>query len=130
MHATTRESSDQTLTRLIRALDRQQPVTITYTKADGTETVRTIELYDVRVTQAGDVLLKAMDRQTGESRSFRLDRLIAYTVHRTNYTVPRPTTDNPAAHGLAATTSRVAELTPATVTTARRLDVLSDLLAA
>lgn len=91
MKNTTTETQAQTLTRLLAAADRQHPVTITYTKADGTETLRTIEIYDTRTTKAGDIILKAMDRETGESRTFRLDRIKAYTVHRTAYTVARPT---------------------------------------
>ncbi|MFI8301553.1 WYL domain-containing protein [Streptomyces nigra] len=93
MRHTSRETSTQTLTRLIKALDAKHPVTITYTKADDTQTIRTIELYDITISAAGDILLKAMDRETGESRTFRLDRLVAYTIHRTAYTVPRPAAD-------------------------------------
>lgn len=105
MRHTNRETSTQTLTRLIKALDAKQPVTITYVRADGTTTVRTIELYDVIVSAAGDILLKAMDRETGESRTFRLDRLSSYTVHRSTYTVERPAADQPTApaHELATT---------------------------
>jgi predicted DNA-binding transcriptional regulator YafY len=91
---TARQTSSRTTADLYRAMDRQHPVTITYTKADGTETLRTIEIYDIRTTAKGDTILKAMDRTTGESRTFRIDRLVAYTVHRTAYVVPRdqPTT--------------------------------------
>lgn len=130
MHRTANETTEQTLARPVRALDHQHPVTIIYTRADGAETLRTIEIYDITITKAGDVLLKAMDRTSGESRSWRLDRVTAYTVHRTTYTVPRTTNDTPTGHGLAVTTPRVAEPTPATITTTRRLDVLTDLLAA
>jgi|SRR5689334_15859236 len=81
--------------RIQKAADREQPVTITYTKADGTETVRTIEPLTLKVTKAGDTLIQAMDRLSGEKRSFRLDRVSAYTVHRTRRTVrteaPAPT---------------------------------------
>ncbi|MFC8862639.1 WYL domain-containing protein [[Kitasatospora] papulosa] len=93
MKTTTNETQAQTLTRLLAAADRQHPVTITYTKADGTQTIRTIEIYDIRTTKAGDITLRAMDRETGESRTFRLDRIQAYTVHRTAYTVARPVKD-------------------------------------
>lgn len=98
MKHTKNETQHQTLTRLITALDKQQPVTITYTKADDTETIRTIELYDITISQAGDILLKAMDRETGESRTFRLDRLISYTVHRTSYLIERAASDDEPAH--------------------------------
>jgi predicted DNA-binding transcriptional regulator YafY len=93
MRHTANETSTQTLTRLITALDKQQPVTITYTKADGSETIRTIEIYNVIVSQAGDILVRAMDRETGESRSFRVDRIQAYTIHRTAYVLEIPSTD-------------------------------------
>lgn len=90
MKITANETQAQTLTRLLAAADRHHPVTITYTKADGTQTVRTVEVYDVRTTKAGDITLKAMDRDSQESRTFRLDRITAYTTHRTTYLVPRP----------------------------------------
>ncbi|WP_171908283.1 WYL domain-containing protein [Streptomyces niveus] len=90
MKATAKQTTTKTLADLYTAADRQHPVTITYTKADGTETLRTIEIYDIHTTKAGDIVLKAMDRETGESRTWRLDRISAYTVHRTAYLVPRP----------------------------------------
>ena len=129
MKHTANETSTTTLTRLIKALDNRHPVTITYTKADGTETIRTIELYDITVSAAGDIILKGMDRQTGESRSFRLDRLISYTTHRTEYTVARPTADEPKAgpgRGLAS----VVVLYPVDLPIAGRVELLADALAA
>lgn len=129
MRHTANETSTQTLTRLITALDKQQPVTITYIKADRTETIRTIEAYDIVVSSAGDILIKAMDRETGESRSFRLDRLVSYTVHRTAYTVTRPAADEPktrTTHGLATVTV----LYPIDAPIARRVQILADALAA
>ncbi|MFJ4837189.1 WYL domain-containing protein [Streptomyces sp. NPDC088746] len=106
MKTTTNETQAQTLTRLLAAADRQHPVTITYLKEEKdengkktgnlVETIRTIEIYDTRTTKAGAITLRAMDRETGESRTFRLDRIQAYTVHRTAYTVARPArTDEP-----------------------------------
>lgn len=103
MRHTARETQHHTLTRLITAMDRHHPVTLTYLKEEKddhgrrtgrlVETVRTIEIYDVTISQAGDILLKAIDRQTGESRSWRLDRIQTYTVHRTAYVVERPAAD-------------------------------------
>lgn len=90
------EDQHRTLTRLIKAMDRQHPVTIAYVKADGTETVRTIEIYEVLTTKAGDVIAKAMDRETGERRTWRLDRIRSYSVHRTAYLIQRPA-DEPVA---------------------------------
>ncbi|CAM5718298.1 WYL domain-containing protein [Streptomyces fumanus] len=129
MRHTARETSTQTLTRLIKALDAKHPVTITYTKADGTETIRTIEIYDITISAAGDILLKAMDRETGESRTFRLDRLISYTVHRTAYVIARPAADDkPArpARGLATVTV----LYPVDCPAVARVQLLADALAA
>lgn len=97
MKRTAHQTSSHTITDLCRAQDRRQPVTITYTKADGTETVRTIEIYDIRTTKAGDIIVKAMDRQSGESRTFRVDRIVAYTRHTgATYQVPRDDQDAPA----------------------------------
>ncbi|MFJ6066566.1 hypothetical protein ACIQHU_26420 [Streptomyces tendae] len=119
MRHTSRETSTTTLTRLIKALDAHHPVTITYLKEEKdengrktgqlVETVRTIEILDFTVSQAGDILLKAMDRESGESRSFRLDRLVAYTVHRSAYTVPRLTANEQNAPELATVTVLYAE---------------------
>ena len=129
MRHTKNETTTQTLTRLIKALDAKHPVTITYVKADDTTTVRTIEVYDIVVSAAGDILLKAMDRETGESRTFRLDRLTAYTVHRSAYTVARPADDEPKARpatGLATVTVLYPVDCPATA----RVQLLADALAA
>lgn len=96
MKRTARQFSETTLADMYRAMDRRHPVTITYTKADGSETVRTVELAEIRTTKAGDVILRAADRQSGELRTFRADRIQAYTTHRTAYTVVLPASDRPA----------------------------------
>lgn len=126
MFHTARETEQQTTARLIRAWDKQRPVTITYTKADGTETVRTVEIYDVTVTKAGATIVKAMDRQSGESRTWRLDRISAYTIHSGAYTVPRETDETP--RPMAAAPVVVTPLTVAP--TAVRIQQLADTLAA
>lgn len=129
MRHTANETSTQTLTRLITALDKQQPVTITYTKADGTETIRTIEIADIIVTAAGDIVLRAADRDTQEMRSFRLDRIQTYTIHRTSYTVDLPADDEPKtrpAHGL----NTVTVLYPIDCPATTRIALLADALAA
>jgi predicted DNA-binding transcriptional regulator YafY len=98
MKLTKNQTTEATLTAMYRAADRRHPVTITYTKADGTETIRTIEIHDIRTTKAGAIILRAADRTSGEMRTFRLDRIQAYTVHRTAYTVALPDTEqHPAA---------------------------------
>jgi predicted DNA-binding transcriptional regulator YafY len=129
MRHTANETTTQTLTRLIKALDAKHPVTITYIKADETTTVRTIEIYDIAVSAAGDIVLKAMDRETGEARSFRLDRLVSYSTHRTDYLVARPAADEPKirpAQGLATVTV----LHPVDLPIAARINLLADALAA
>jgi predicted DNA-binding transcriptional regulator YafY len=129
MRHTKNETSTTTLTRLITALDKRQPVTVTYVKADGTTTVRTLELYDIVVSAAGDIVLKAMDRETGEARSFRLDRIVSYTTHRTHYLIERPAADEPKARpaqGLATVTV----LYPVDLPIAARVELLADALAA
>jgi predicted DNA-binding transcriptional regulator YafY len=139
MRHTKNETTTRTLTRLITALDRQQPVTITALKEEKddngrktgrlVETVRTIEIYDFYVSAAGHILIVAMDRETGERREFRLDRLISYTVHRTSYTVARPTADEPKKRpgtGLATVTV----LYPVDLPITARVDLLADALAA
>jgi predicted DNA-binding transcriptional regulator YafY len=99
-------ANETTLAHLLRAMDRRHPVTITYLKEEKdetgrktgrlVETVRTVELHSYRTTKAGHVILRAADRQTREMRTWRLDRIQAYTVHRTDYVVPVPADETPA----------------------------------
>ncbi|MFD5814402.1 WYL domain-containing protein [Streptomyces sp. NPDC127038] len=138
MRHTARETTTATLTRLIKALDRQHPVTVAYLKEEKgeagrktgalVETVRTVEIFDVVISQAGDILIKAMDRSTGEARSFRLDRIRTYSIHRTRYLVERPAaSDKPARTTSLAT---VVVLYPVDCPIARRVEILADALAA
>jgi predicted DNA-binding transcriptional regulator YafY len=139
MRHTKNETTTQTLTRLIKAADRQHPITITALKEEKDEkgkktgrlipTVRTVEIYDFYVSDAGNILIKAMDRETGERREFRLDRLISYSIHRTSYRIARPipAQQKPRpAHGLATVTV----LYPVDCPIARRVQLLADALAA
>jgi predicted DNA-binding transcriptional regulator YafY len=137
MRHTGHETTQQTLVRLIKALDRKHPVTITYLKEEKdergrktgrlVETVRTVEIYDFYVSNAGDILAKAMDRQTGERRDFRINRLISYTVHRTAHVIERPAADEPRPpRGLATVTV----LYPVDLPIAARVELLADALAA
>jgi predicted DNA-binding transcriptional regulator YafY len=91
MKHTAKQTTTKTLADMYRALDRRHPITVTYTKPCGAVTIRTLELYDIRSTQAGAIVIIGMDRQTGESRTLRLDRIDTYTTHRTAYLVPRET---------------------------------------
>jgi predicted DNA-binding transcriptional regulator YafY len=138
MRHTNRETTTHTLTRLIKALDAKHPVTITYLKEEKdengrktgrlVETVRTVEIFNVIVTDAGHIVLRAMDRETGEMRSFRTDRIVAYSIHRTAYIVPRPVADEPKTRtvtGLATVTVAY----PVDLPIATRVQLLADALA-
>ncbi|MEO8133573.1 MAG: nucleotidyl transferase AbiEii/AbiGii toxin family protein [Betaproteobacteria bacterium] len=57
-------------------------VQLDYTKESGERTAPTIEPYSVRRTSAGDLLLFGVKADTGESRSYRLDRIRSATVTR------------------------------------------------
>lgn len=138
MRHTKNETQHQTLTRLIKALDANHPVTISYLKEEKdengkktgrlVETVRTIEVYDLVVTNSGEILIKAMDRETGESRSFRVDRITAYSIHRTAYVIERPVAD--AKESRAAGLATVTVLYPVDLPIAARVELLADALAA
>lgn len=80
----------KTLDRLKKAMQRQHPVTISYVKANGTHTLRTIEIFEIpeELTKGGKQIVRAMDRN-GNSRTWRLDRIVEFTIHRTRYVVPR-----------------------------------------
>ncbi len=60
-------------------------VQLDYTKEDGERTAPTIEPYSVRRTTAGDLLLFGVKADTGEARSYRLDRIRSATVTRQAY---------------------------------------------
>lgn len=108
MKHTARQTSSHTIADMYRAMDRHQPVTITYVKADGSETLRTIEIHDIRTTKNGDVILRAADRHTGEMRSFRADRIDAYTLHRNaTYQVQLPADETPAIPAAPATVTEL-----------------------
>lgn len=81
--------------RIDRAIRLEQPVTLTYRelkkdpadpkrrlKGEYEITVRTIEPYDIVESAAGNWYIRSLDRQSGEFRSWRFDRILAYTPHR------------------------------------------------
>lgn len=68
------------LVDLYRAVDAGRLVVIGYRKAEGTESVRTIRPLDLRATTAGDIVVRAADHQTGEDRSFRVDRITSHQL--------------------------------------------------
>jgi len=108
MRHTNQQTTTKTLADLYRALDRQHAVTATFLKEEKddagkktgrlVETVRTLEIYDIRTTRDGHIVIKAMDRDTGESRTVRLDRVISYTCHRITFTIDRPEATTLAGH--------------------------------
>ena len=57
-------------------------VQLDYTKEGGERTSPTIEPYSVRRTRAGDLLLFGVKADSGEARSYRVDRIRAATVTR------------------------------------------------
>lgn len=57
-------------------------VQLDYTKESGQRTTPTIEPYSVRRSSAGDLLLFGVKTDTGELRSYRLDRIRSATVTR------------------------------------------------
>lgn len=77
-----------TVMKLAKAIRRQHPVTIGYTKQyDGEDTVRTVEPTSLRITKDGNVIMGGRDRRSGAYRSFRVDMIADYTVHRTAFVV-------------------------------------------
>ena len=62
-------------------------VRLDYTKEDGERSSPTIEPYSVRRTRAGDLLLFGVKADTGESRSYRVDRIRTASVTRQAFTL-------------------------------------------
>ncbi|MEV3999164.1 WYL domain-containing protein [Streptomyces halstedii] len=79
---TVRQSSTRVLADLIRASNGKRAATITYVDSDGEETVRTIEIHDIRTTATGRVVVGAMCRMRGDMRTFYPERVTSCTVHR------------------------------------------------
>lgn len=65
---------------IVRAMREQRPVFVRYTRANGSTTTRTIEPYAITRNQAGDRYVRVADWKSGETRTFRLDRIDAYGV--------------------------------------------------
>jgi len=71
-----------TLTKIEKALDNGRPVRIAYVKPDGERSQRTLEVYEIKISKAGDVYVRALDKNKGASRSFRIDRIVSATIQR------------------------------------------------
>lgn len=85
------QDQDKTLDRLTRAMERSHPVTLSYVRADGEHVLRTIEIYEIpeKPTKGGKRIVRALDRTTGQTRSWRIDRIIEFSVHRSRYLIER-----------------------------------------
>lgn len=90
MKRTARQTSARTLADLIRAMDGKRAVTITYIDSDGEESVRTIEIHDIRTTNKGRIIVRAMCRMRGEMRTFHPDQIVSYTIHRMSFVLDAP----------------------------------------
>ncbi|MFE5723528.1 WYL domain-containing protein [Streptomyces erythrochromogenes] len=93
MKITAGQTTTRTLTDLIRAMDGQRATTITYVDSKGDESVRTIEIHNIRTTSKGGIIVRAMCRARGEMRSFTLEQIKAYTVHRIRFVLAVPDAD-------------------------------------
>lgn len=100
MRITKTQTTRRTLADLYRSIDRQTAVTITYRDADGTESIRTIEPWDLRTTKSGRIQLRAGCRLRGDARSFYVDSIISYTLHRIGFVLERPEATTPAGRGI------------------------------
>ncbi|MEY2231607.1 WYL domain-containing protein [Streptomyces sp. BF23-19] len=90
MRNTAGQTSTRTLTDLIRAMDGQRATTITYVDSKGDKSVRTIEIHNILTTAKGDINVQAMCRARGEMRTFSLEQIKAYTIHRIRYVLAVP----------------------------------------
>ncbi|WP_329583727.1 WYL domain-containing protein [Streptomyces sp. NBC_01361] len=90
MNHTARQTSTRTLADLIRAMDSKWATTVTYIKADGEESVRTIEIHDIRTTAKGRIIIRAMCRKRGEMRTFYPEQIVSYTIHRIRFVLDAP----------------------------------------
>lgn len=90
MKITAGQTTTRTLTDLIRAMDGQRATTITYVDSKGDESVRTIEIHNILTTSKGGIIVRAMCRARGEMRSFTLEQIKAYTVHRIRFVLAVP----------------------------------------
>lgn len=106
MKHTAAQSRTKTLADLYRAIDRQTCATITYVDDDGTTTIRTVEPWDLRTTKAGRIQLRAGCRLRGDARSFYVDQIVSYTLHRIAFILDRPEATSPGGKGIVVRSER------------------------
>lgn len=100
MRHTNQQASTKTLADLLRAMDHQHAVTLTYTDEHGVQSIRTVEVHEVRTNSKGieivamcrlrAVEMQTDDRITSAERTFNAAGISAYTVHRMAYVLTRP----------------------------------------
>lgn len=95
MRATARQDAARTEDDLRKAVKLRLPVTVDYLAEDGTHTVRTIEPHEVRVTKNDEVIIVAMCRMRLDRRTFRMDRITHYTLHRGTFQLQLPAPADP-----------------------------------
>lgn len=92
-----RQATTKTLGHLLQAMSAGRAVTIRYTRKDGEVSRRRVEIHSFQVTSAGNITFYAWDHRDQEMTTFRLDRVSAYTLHRTPklaaYTLPTYATE-------------------------------------
>lgn len=71
-------SLENLMADLFRMIDSRRSLTIAYTKADGTVSVRTVSPLRFVISAAGDISVRAMDGD--EEKSFRTDRITSYRL--------------------------------------------------
>lgn len=79
---------DKVLEDIRTAIEKGRPVTLDYALVTDTGNLRTVELYEECVNKSGETYFRGMDRTTGLPRSWRMDRIRAYTVHRSSFIIP------------------------------------------
>lgn len=79
---------DKVLADIRKAIRKGLPVTLDYGLRGENGTLRTVELYEECVNKSGEIYFRGMDRTTGLPRSWRMDRIRAYTVHRSSFIIP------------------------------------------
>lgn len=79
---------------LRRAMREHRSLVIVYTRANGSETTRTVEPYALTRGGDGAPYFRSMDRQSGEVRTWRFDRIKAYALgDEDRLEVPEPKSD-------------------------------------
>ncbi|WP_416520044.1 WYL domain-containing protein [Streptomyces achromogenes] len=100
MRLTAKQPQTKTLADLYRAIDNARLITITYVDEKGEETVRSVEPWDIRTTKSGRIQLRAGCRLRGDARSFYIDQIASYTIHRMGFVLDRPEATTPAGKGI------------------------------